>query len=86
MWGMAGPIDLEQTGRAMTAHEQRVLLEALQTRFEKNVPRHTGVAWADVRAKLERNPDALRSLGQMEATGGEPDVIGHDTGTGQYTF
>ena len=48
--------------------------------------RHKGIAWADVRTRLEGNPDALRSLREMEATGGEPDVIGQDRETGHYTF
>lgn len=50
------------------------LLRALQARFDKNMHRHAGIAWADVQARLERDPDALRSLQAMEATGGEPDV------------
>ena len=48
--------------------------------------RHHGVGWAEVRARLESNPGALKSLLAMEATGGEPDVIGQDTGTGRFTF
>lgn len=47
-------------------------------RFEKNMHRHKGIAWAKVQAKLEANADALETLFQMEATGGEPDVIGQD--------
>ncbi len=70
----------------MNAQEHKGLLETLQTRFEKSMQRHEGVAWADVRAELDRNPHALRSLNEMEATGGEPDVIGRDAGTGRYTF
>lgn len=70
----------------MNAQAHNELLRALQTRFEKNMRRHPGIAWTDVRARLEGNPDALRSLAAMEATGGEPDVIGHDTATGQFTF
>ena len=62
----------------MNAKEQEKLLQALEARFEKNMHRHSGIAWAKVRAKLEGNPDALRSLREMEATGGEPDVIGQD--------
>ena len=62
----------------MNAKEQEELLQALEARFEKNMHRHSGIAWAEVRAKLEGNPDALRSLREMEATGGEPDVIGQD--------
>lgn len=48
--------------------------------------RHEGIAWADVRARLVDHPDALKSLREMEATGGEPDVIGQDSKTGRYTF
>ncbi len=48
--------------------------------------RHHGVGWVEVRARLESNPGALKSLLAMEATGGEPDVIGQDKGTGRFTF
>lgn len=70
----------------MKTKERDELLQVLKTRFEKNMPRHKGVAWADVQAKLEGNPNALRSLAAMEATGGEPDVIGQDKKTGRITF
>src|SRR5437016_410368 len=62
------------------------LLRALKTRFEKNINRHKGIAWAEVQAKLEANTQKLWSLNEMERTGGEPDVIGHDKRTGEYIF
>ncbi|QGW83393.1 DUF4256 domain-containing protein [Variovorax paradoxus] len=62
------------------------LLQTLQARFEKSMQRHKGIAWADVQARLEGNPAALKSIGAMEETGGEPDVIGQDKKTGQITF
>jgi hypothetical protein len=58
----------------------------LQTRFEKHMSRHKGVAWADVQARLEGDPGKLASLQEMERTGGEPDVVGRDKATGQYLF
>jgi hypothetical protein len=70
----------------MKAHDRKKLLETLQARFEKNPRRHKGVAWADVQARLEADAEALESLGEMEATGGEPDVIGRDKKTGRLTF
>jgi Protein of unknown function (DUF4256) len=70
----------------MKAQEQQALLQALGTRFENNMHRHRGVAWAGVRAKLEASPDALMALQEMETTGGEPDVIGQLKETGHYTF
>jgi hypothetical protein len=70
----------------MKAQEREKFLKTLQARFEKNMQRHKGIAWADVRARLENNLEALRSLHEMEATGGEPDVIGHDKKEGHYTF
>ncbi len=62
------------------------LLKVLQTRFEKNASRHKGATWAAVQARLEKNPDKLRALAEMERTGGEPDVIDHDRKTGEYVF
>ena len=60
----------------MKPKKREEFLQLLKTRFEKNMARHAGIAWTDVLAKLEDNPDALESLQQMEDTGGEPDVIG----------
>jgi hypothetical protein len=70
----------------MRKQDQRDLLQTLKTRFEKNVHRHKGIAWADVLSRLEARPGALRALLEMEATGGEPDVIGRDGKSGLYTF
>src|SRR5205814_8327098 len=65
--------------------EQRAeLLSALKARFEKNMNRHQGLAWDKVQAKLEANAEKLWSLNEMERTGGEPDVVGHDKKTGEY--
>ena len=64
--------------------EQRAeLLSALKARFEKNMNRHEGLEWAEVQARLEANAEKLWSLNEMERTGGEPDVVGHDTKTGE---
>ncbi len=65
-------------------HEE--LLRALKARFEKNMNRHKGLEWAKVQAKLEANTEKLWSLNEMERTGGEPDVVGHDKKTGEYIF
>jgi hypothetical protein len=70
----------------MKAQERQELLGALKARFEKNMHRHKGVAWDEVQARLENNASALKSLGVMEATGGEPDVIGQADETGHFTF
>jgi len=70
----------------MKAKEREELLSALKARFEKNMNRHKGLEWANVQAKLEANPEKLWSLNEMERTGGEPDVIGHDNKTGEYIF
>ena len=70
----------------MKTKEREALLQTLKTRFEKNMHRHAGIAWADVHARLEANPDALTSLQAMDATGGEPDVIGRDEASGHFTF
>lgn len=70
----------------MKAKERDALLQTLKDRFEANMHRHKGIAWADVQARLESHPKAMESLAAMEASGGEPDVIGQDKKTGQVTF
>ncbi len=70
----------------MKAQERDQLLRSLKSRFEKNLRRHKGHAWGAVLAKLEASPAAVRSLSEMEASGGEPDVIGYDNATEKYIF
>ena len=70
----------------MNAKQREELLQILAARFEKNMSRHKGVEWAKVQAKLEANTEKLRSLNEMERTGGEPDVVGYDKKTGEYVF
>jgi hypothetical protein len=70
----------------MKANERDELLQKLKVRFEKNMHRHAGVAWSAVQAKLESNAAALKSLREMEATGGEPDVISKDKESGGFIF
>ncbi|HWY07944.1 MAG TPA: DUF4256 domain-containing protein [Candidatus Acidoferrales bacterium] len=70
----------------LSPEQRKELLGALRTRFEQNVNRHKGLEWAEVQAKLEANPEKLWSLNEMERTGGEPDVVGHDKETGECIF
>ncbi|HTW57690.1 MAG TPA: DUF4256 domain-containing protein [Terriglobales bacterium] len=70
----------------LSKQQREELLKTLKARFEKNMNRHKGLEWAQVQAKLEENAEKLWSLGEMERTGGEPDVIGHDAKTGEYIF
>jgi hypothetical protein len=72
--------------KARSPEQRDKLLRALKARFEKNMNRHRGLEWAKVQAKLEANVDKLWSVNEMERTGGEPDVVGHDKKTGEYTF
>jgi hypothetical protein len=70
----------------MNKKQQQTLLATLKSRFENNMNRHSGMDWAKVQARLEANADKLRSLGEMEQTGGEPDVVGYDKKTGEFIF
>lgn len=70
----------------LSAEERETLLRVLEARFAKNMKRHMGLDWAAVQARLEARPDKLWSLNEMERTGGEPDVVGHDRETGEYLF
>ena len=75
-----------KTKREMSPGQREELLRALKARFEKNMNRHEGLEWAKVQARLEGNIEKLWSLNEMERTGGEPDVVGHDKKTGEYIF
>jgi hypothetical protein len=70
----------------LSTEHREALLKALKARFEKNMNRHKGLEWAKVEARLEGNAQKLASLKEMESTGGEPDVVGHDKKTGEYIF
>jgi hypothetical protein len=70
----------------MLPEQREELLRALKARFEKNMNRHKGLEWAKIQAKLEANAEKLWSLNEMEKTGGEPDVVGHDKKAGEYIF
>ena len=70
----------------MKTQERDQLLRSLKSRFEKNTDRHKGITWEKVVAKVQATPGALKTISQMEASGGEPDVIGQDKATGQFMF
>jgi hypothetical protein len=75
-----------ETKKGLSPEQREELLQALKARFERNMNRHNGLEWAKVRAKLEANTEKLWSLNEMERTGGEPDVVGHDKKRGEYIF
>jgi hypothetical protein len=76
-----------KSNKKQLSQEQREeLLAVLKTRFEKNPSRHKGLEWADVKARLEANPEKLWALSEMETTGGEPDVVSQDKKSGEYIF
>jgi hypothetical protein len=72
--------------RTLTAKQRAELLDVLKARFAKNTHRHKNIAWADVETRLTANPSKLWSLLEMEDSGGEPDVIGHDAKSGEFIF
>lgn len=72
--------------KGLTPAQQEALFGILESRFSKNMKRHTGISWASVMERLKSNPTKLWSLLEMENTGGEPDVVDVDTKTGEFTF
>ena len=77
------------TKKQLSPKQREELLTALKARFEKNLNRHKGLDWAKVQSRLcgmGANAEKLWSLNEMERTGGEPDAVGHDKKTGEYTF
>lgn len=76
----------KSTKKVLSQKQSDELLTTLKTRFEKNLSLHKDIKWDKVQARLEANPEKLWSLNEMETTGGEPDIVGYDTKTGEYTF
>jgi hypothetical protein len=72
--------------KELSLEQREELLRALKARFEKNMHRHTGLEWDKVQVKLDANTEKLWSLNEMEATGGEPDVVDYDKTKDEYIF
>ena len=77
---------MKNTKKELSPEQRDELLSILKGRFDKHIKRHTGLEWVKIQAKLEATPEKLWSLGEMERTGGEPDVVGYDKKTWEYMF
>lgn len=77
---------MKNNKQELSVEQREILLRVLKTRFEKHMNRHKGLTWAKVQARLEAHSKKLRALSAMEKTGGEPDVVGRDSKTGEYVF
>lgn len=78
---------MKNLNKKMLSDRQRNdLIETLKTRFETNMKRHKGLSWNKVLSRLESSPEKLWALNEMEKSGGEPDVVGHDKKTGEFIF
>lgn len=84
--GNGHPVQKIEIRLELSQEQGEELLHTLKERFEKHMNRHEGLAWAEVQAKLEAQPEKLASLNAMESTGGEPDVVGQDKKTGEIIF
>jgi hypothetical protein len=80
------PAKTVNTRKKLTSEQREKLFGTLKARFEKHMNRHKGLDWAKVQARLMANAEAVSSLSEMESTGGEPDVVGHDKKSGEYVF
>jgi uncharacterized protein DUF4256 len=81
--------NMKSNKKELSPKQREELVSALKARFEKNLSRHKGLDWAKVQSRLcemEANAEKLWSLQEMERTGGEPDVVGHDKKSGEYIF
>ncbi len=80
------PRNVNSNKKDLSPEQREQLLRTLRAHFEQNINRHEGLVWAQVETKLEASAEKLWSLNEMERTGGEPDVVGHDQRTGEYIF
>lgn len=78
--------NISHNSQVLSPDQRDALLDTLKTRFDKNMKRHPGMEWGKVQTKLDTSPAKLWSLSEMERTGGEPDVVGFDSHTGEYLF
>jgi len=78
--------NMNSNKKQLSPERRKELLLALKARFENNMSRHKDLEWAKIQARADANPERLWSLSEMERTGGEPDVVGHDKKTGEYIF
>jgi hypothetical protein len=83
-WG--GIMKKTSKERKLPPARQKELLATLKQRFEMNAARHPGLRWDAVQARLEGNLEKLWSLNEMETSGGEPDVVGHERKSDEYVF
>lgn len=72
--------------KALSKKDTEAIITILQERFDKNMNRHKQMLWDRIQERLEKNPEKLWSLNEMEKSGGEPDVIGYDESTDEYIF
>ena len=79
-------VQMSELQKTLSLEQRADLLRTLKVRFEQHPNRHAGLEWLSVLARLELRPEELWSLEQVEISGGEPDVVGHDSGTGEYVF
>jgi hypothetical protein len=84
--GAIGTTKVAEMKKELSVKQREELLKMLKARFENNMNRHKGLDWSKVQARLEKNPDKLWSLNEMERTGGEPDVVGQDKRSGEIIF
>ena len=78
--------NMKSNKKELSPKQREELISALKARFKKNMNRHKGLEWSKVQTKLEANTEKLWSLSEMESSGGEPDVVGHDKKSGEYIF
>jgi hypothetical protein len=82
----SGAMKKMPSARKLSPARRNELLGILKGRFEKNAARHPGIRWEAVQTRLEAKSEKLWSLDEMETSGGEPDVGGHEKKTGEYIF
>lgn len=77
---------MAKSNQTLTTKGKQDILKTLKERFEKNKNRHKDLVWEEIQSKLEKHPDKLWSVSEMERTEGEPDVIGFDKKTSTFLF
>lgn len=77
---------MDKENKILSTEQREEIIGILKARFEKNMDRHKGIEWEEVKRKISAGDEKLKALFEMEATGGEPDVVFYDNDTDEYIF
>ncbi|MBO2544417.1 DUF4256 domain-containing protein [Salegentibacter sp. BDJ18] len=72
--------------KSLSKDREEEIIQMLNSRFEEHKTRFKQLEWLKIEEKLKTQPEKLWVLNEMEETGGEPNLLGYDAKTNEFTF